>query len=461
MHAYRSSSPIRLLSLLLLATSYCSLAPASSFAQPKEAQSASLESLQAQLQHLGTLVQDLQQTVQQQRAELEQLRGQRNVPQAAAAAAAPSTTVQSAPRSLQVGQNAFNPEIGVVADIVAASSESAVDSEGNDKISVRELELVLGADVDPYTRLDTTIAFSDFEDPHLEEGYATYAGVPWLLGKLGRLRPRIGLASPLHRDQLVTVDEPLVVQRYLGVEGLSRTGLELASFVPFSFDSPTLELIAGVMEGGVGEGGELFGETKRQASYYLAARNFWELSEETSLRLGTSWLSGSADDDSGHEVQALGAYATLEHYFSAYQRLSLQAEAYFQERDRGAAVSGAEHDEHFEAHVLRDQDVDQEASFEAESRRHPFGAYALADLRFDSKWSSGLRFDYVEPSAASFEDGVLQRELAYTGYLTFHQSEFARWRLQYQYLEQAEGGDDQRLWLQAVFAIGVHKHQLQ
>ena len=70
------------------------------------------------------------------------------------------------------------PEIGVVADIVYTQNSAKEDEEGADRISARELELVLGSNVDPYSRLDATIAFSDTEDPALEEAYLTRFDLP-------------------------------------------------------------------------------------------------------------------------------------------------------------------------------------------------------------------------------------------------------------------------------------------
>jgi hypothetical protein len=54
----------------------------------------------------------------------------------------------------------FNPEIGVIADLVATASESSVDEEGNDRIAAREIEVVFGHPVDPYSRLDVTDGLS-------------------------------------------------------------------------------------------------------------------------------------------------------------------------------------------------------------------------------------------------------------------------------------------------------------
>jgi hypothetical protein len=48
-----------------------------------------------------------------------------------------------------------------------------------------------------------------------------------------------------------------------------------------------------------------------------------------------------------------------------------------------------------------------------------------------------------------------------SAFLTFYQSEWARWRLQYRHEERANAKTDDAVFLQATVAIGTHKHQLQ
>jgi hypothetical protein len=360
------------------------------------------------------------------------------------------------------GLSAFNPEIGVVADIVASFSESKEDFEGNDKISVREVELVFGHDIDPYSRFDSTFTLSDFEDVAVEEAYITHFGLPFdLKGRLGRMRPKVGKVTAIHRDMLDTVDEPLVVQNYLGVEGLFRTGLELGYFIPTPWEIVTHELTAGVMEGGIGEEGTLFGETRRRPSFYAHLKNFWDVSDITSFELGGTYLLGSSDEDSSYEVNAFGVDATLIHFVDPIHRLKLQTEFYFQDREEPFIGGGDEH-----AHEEEEEHAEEELEEGAEELLpeafddSPWGMYALADYRLSQRFSIGARWDYVIPTdidPLAPEDA----DWAASGYLTFHQSEFARWRIQYQHVEFTDGEDDDRLFLQGTIAIGVHKHQLQ
>lgn len=406
------------------------------------------EDLAGEVRELRRAVQALTRTVEAQQKEIEalqrvnrQLRGRVEPPrreEEVRPPVLPPVAPPAGPAPAEIasygrasGLQAFNPEIGGVVDVVANLNQSHEDAEGNDKISVRELELVIGHDIDPYSRFDSTITFSDFEDVSVEEAYISHWGLPWeLKGKLGRMRPKIGKASAVHRDQLDTVDEPLVVQQFLGAEGLFRTGLELSRFLPAFAEPLTQELTAGVMEGGIGEGGNLFGETRRKPSYYAHLKNFFDVSDATSFELGGTYLAGSAGAESRIDRQALGVDGTLIHHFTPTNRLKWQTEAYFQFRDDTTGLPNK-----------------------------PLGFYSLLDYRLCPRWGVGGRFDYVEPvdDSTAVRDG----DVGLSGHLTFYQSEFARWRMQYQHVEEVEGGNDDRFLLQGTVAIGVHKHQLQ
>lgn len=434
------------------------------FAHAEDISSAGIKSLQASMQKLTQRVEALNAKVDDQQKRIDQLETENadlrsQMTQTQTAAPVPSMPVTPVAPSgvwtggFNQGLQAFNPEIGVVADVVAAVSESKEDAEGNDKISVRELELVFAHDIDPYARFDSTVTFSDFEDPVIEEAYITYWGLPIeLKGRVGRMRPKIGKASGVHRDALETVDEPLVVQNYIGIEGLFRTGLELAWFIPLPWEILAHELTVGMMEGGIGEDGTLFGETRRRPSFYAHLKNFWDISDMTNLELGGTYLLGSSDEDSEYEVNAFGIDLTLIHYLNPINRLKIQAELYVQDRDE-PFISG---EEAFEESLDAIGEKLASESFDD----NPWGMYALIDYHLALRWSVGGRFDYVVPTDIA-SDSPDEADIAFSAYLTFHQSEFARWRLQYQHVEFADGGDDDRVFLQGTVAIGVHKHQLQ
>ena len=411
-------------SLCVISGAVCS---SDTFAESKD-----ISALTKSVEALTKTVTSLQKTVLQQEQEIAALKK-------VSVSATPVSVVPSASVPKIGSSGSYVPEIGVVADIVGTSSGSKEDDEGNDRISAREVELVLGHDVDPYSRLDATIAFSDSEEAALEEAYASYWDLP-LDSKLrvGRFHPKYGRAASVHRDSLDTVDEPLVVQRYFGVEGATHSGVDVTGFTPLSGDSFTQQLTIGVMEGGNGEDGFLFGDSRRVPTVYARVSNALDISDETNSEIGATWLNGSSDNDSAREVDVLGVDASLNHFFTPQNKFKLLTEAYI----RGGTKN-------FENKDLSITQTDR-----------PFGYYVLADYRLSERWGAGMRWDWVEPVASESALDT-DHEHALSEYLTFYQSEFARWRLQYERIYGTDSTDDNKFFLQGTFAIGTHKHTIQ
>ncbi len=400
----------------------------------------SLDGLRQQIAQLTQLVQQLNTTVQAQQQRLTVL--ERAGGSAVATASAPPVVAPVPSSGGGANLSVFNPEIGVVGDLVGQLSSSAADADGNRKISARQVELVVGHAVDPYARFDATVGLSETGTADLEEAYLTHWGLPGDLRlRVGRLKPRVGKATASHLDSLDTVDEPLVVSRYFGSEGLSRTGIELSRFLPLPWETVTHELTVGFMEGGVGEGGTLFGSRRTRPSLYAHLKNFWDVNDTTNVELGTTYLAGSRGADPRFDVNALGIDATLVHFVTPTNKLKWQSEAYLQRRDGSF-------------HIAAD-------GTRTDFNSHPWGVYSLVDYRLSPRVGLGGRFDYVQPVDLDPSTRVRAGDTAWSGYVTLYQSEFARWRLQYRHTDFASGGSDNTVFVQGTVAIGVHKHALQ
>lgn len=327
--------------------------------------------------------------------------------------------------SLSATAGKWNPDIGVIADTLFRHDSSKSDEKGADRVSVRELELILGSYVDPYSRMDVNIAFSDFEEAHIQEAYLTRFGLPFeSAARIGRFKPKFGKVLAYHRDILDTADEPLAVQRYFGDESMNKTGVDFTK----AFSSPISsahELIFGVIEGGTGEGGTVFGDTRRRPTGYSHLRNFWDLTDLTNYEFGISHMIGSSDDDAGFETNVIGLDSTLIHFPGAPdQRVKWQTELFF---------------------VNQGENIVNESAV---------GAYSLLDYRFHKRWAAGFRFDSAELLTDTHTD------IGYGGYLTFYQTDFARWRLQFNHIDMANGDKDNQVFVQGIFAIGDHKHKI-
>lgn len=347
----------------------------------------------------------------------------------------------------------WTPEIGVIADTLFALNSSRAVEEGMDQFSIRELELVLGSNVDPFSRLDATIAFSTSEEEPvaLEEAYLTRFGLPLdTTARIGKFKPKVGKALGVHRDSLDTVDEPLVIQRYFSEEGLSKTGVDISKILNLPLPV-TQQLTLGVLNGGnVEEDEGIFGGPGRRPILYGHLKNYIDITPNTGFELGGSYMTGSRDDDPSFEVRAIGADATLIHHFNATQNMKIQAEAF--NVDRKGSFVDVEEDDGLGGTIVTRHNLDGNI----------WGAYGLVDFRVHPSWALGGRYDFVQPIATELPvEGARNDDRAYSGYLTFHQSEFARWRLQFTHTDFATGKDDNAVYLQGTFAIGDHKHKIQ
>lgn len=406
---------------------------------PQAAGAQDLPMLEVQVQELRQMVKDLRDTVQKQQAEIADLRR--------AAPAGPSYTVPGPSAGPKYGTKAL-PEIGAVADVVYRSDSPKLDEEGADRVQVRELELTLGGAVDPYSRLDSTLAFTEDEGVDLEEAYLTRFELPLdLTARVGRFKPRIGKALSVHRDSLDTVDEPLVIQRYFGLEGMSKTGVDVTRGIDLPW--PVVhQATFGVLEGGNGEEGTVFGSARRRPTIYGHLKNYLDIDDWTNLEIGFSDAIGSRDEDSEFEVNVFGIDGTLVRHLGPSSGLKLQGEIYNVNRT----------DSYFETSV---DDGSGNLLFYADDYDgNVWGGYALADFRINERWAAGFRYDNVQLVDRPVDSPEHEDE-GYTGYLTFYQSEFARWRAQYSHFDLTDGTDDNQVLLQGTFAIGEHKHKIQ
>ena len=126
-------------------------------------------------------------------------------------------------------ENISNPSIGVVADIVT-NVHDADEEFKNDGLSIRTIELAIGANIDLYARLETNIMVNGEGVVELHEGYALFHSLPFSLqAKLGRELVSFGHVASFHTHALSTVYQPKVYKEYAGgvfvLDGLEASWL--------------------------------------------------------------------------------------------------------------------------------------------------------------------------------------------------------------------------------------------
>jgi hypothetical protein len=413
-------------------TFYAGIVAAACFAAPAAAQ----QPVQRQVDSLAAELRALRARLDSLRSELTRL-GRRPAPardsatagddlaalRAAAAAAVGRDTIQSADTASErkfVGrernQAQLNPEISVTGDIRAYATTTGVQ---RDNFDPREFEIGFQSALDPYAHTKIFVALEGGA-ASVEEGYAYWTGLPGRLRlDVGKYRQQFGELNRWHLHAVPETEYPLVVTTYLGGDGLAGTGLSL--YRPFGgFGTHELTMQVTRSESDV----ELFGGGGRP-TYLAHLLNFWQLSRSTYMQIGGSALYGT-NPDSALRTRVGGIDFRLTWRPPAralYREWTLRGELM----------------------ALRKQI--------AGTGPTRLGGYVSTTYKLGQRWIAGARYDYVE----SPETGEITRQVIPS--LTLWQSEWVFLRAQYRWEQVASAVATHQLALQAVWAIGPHKHE--
>ena len=353
------------------------------------------------------------------------------------------------------------PDISVIGDVVGDFTPDESTQESGRRVDIREVELALGAAVDPYFRADVILGLSDVEGIAIEESYITATALPGgLQGRLGRFHMPVGKQNTTHRGELQTVEYPYVIQRFLGEEAAKGTGLWLSQiFSPLGFYQE-LQVTA-VDHFGEDEGGFV---TLRPANRSLGGmgfsgrlRNYVDISQSTNIEVSGSAATGRlaqpivcdgiaiCDGFEGAPAtvarqSVVGADVTLRWrplQQGLYRSFILQAEVMRQLNERAPALPVVSGTTVAYAGPARDFD----------------GAYVFARYQLGRRRYVGARFDWVQDPLYGG-----QTFKAASGYLQFFPTEFSKFVLAYERAMPPAGAKGlNRILFQSTFAVGPHR----
>jgi hypothetical protein len=313
-------------------------------------------------------------------------------------------------------QAQLNPEIGVTGDVRGYATGRGVQRENFDP---REFEVGFQSALDPYSH---TKIFISLEDGHigLEEGYAYWTGLPGHIRlDLGKYRQQFGELNRWHLHAVPETEYPLAITTFLGEDGLSGTGISLyRAFGGFGAHELTAQVTRSASDS------ELFGNSGRP-TYLVHLLNFWQLNHSTYMQIGGTALYGT-DPDSSLRTKVGGVE------FRLTWRPPLRA-MYHEWTLRGELLA-----------------LKKEVSGIGPTR---LGGYLSSTYKLNQRFIVGARYDYVE----SPDFGVITRQFVPS--LTLWQSEWVFLRAQYQWQRVANAQANHQIALQAVWAIGPHKHE--
>lgn len=384
------------------------------------------------IRQLETKLDELIRQTTELRQELDQLKGAAAPPaedltqiDVATPPAATTTTTEPAPSALtdvqpvenvqQPGASkVFNPDIAVIGNVVGHAGE-ANPFEDRSPLELSEAEVSFEAFVDPFAKAKFFVSVGP-EGAEVEEGFIQFITLPaGLTAKVGKTKATFGKANTWHTHVRPWVDQPLVVERFFGEEGLADTGVSVSKAI----DNPWnvfLEATGEVYSGGA-EG--VFERVNQNDLFYNAhLKAFRDLTENSNLEVGTSWARGTAAEDPGHS-SFTGVDVT-------YRWKPLQQGLY-----RGFIGR-------FEGIANRRDSLDDTQ----------FGFYASGDLQVARRWFAGVRLDQVDRDSATDRGASLV--------LTFWPSEFSQLRGQLRRTRYAGAGDVNELLFGVQFSIGAH-----
>jgi hypothetical protein len=432
-----------------------------------KADDAALEALKQQMQQLQQQMQDLQQKI----TELETVRTTApptvvQAPAPAEAGPAPPQTAQpwspSQPITLvRSGANYLNISFDTLVFFgwstekdVAEVLELGDHDPQQRGFSLRNAEIALDGAVDPYFKGFGNIVFkldqNNETEVELEEAYLLTTSLPWNLQvKAGQFFAAFGRQNATHPHTWAFVDEPLVMQRLLGSEGLRNVGAQVSWLAPTPFYT---ELMLGVFNGqgetafSFRDPDNTYGRTPvdrelqgpEDMLYVPRITSSFDLTDTQTVVLGASAAFGPNDSGTNTRTQIYGADLYWKwrpvNAEQGFPFLAWQTEAMYRSYKAGADPTTG-----FSTETLKD-----------------YGFYSQILYGFHPGWVAGLRGEFVGANFENLDPLERGERTRISPDLTWYPTEFTKLRLQYNYDHGQAFGTEHSVWTQVEFLLGAH-----
>jgi hypothetical protein len=327
--------------------------------------------------------------------------------------------------------------------------------------TIPNAELALDGAVDPYFRAFANIVYKlDAEGEtgvELEEMYVLTSSLPANLQlKVGQFLTEFGRHNPQHPHAWAFADQPLVLNRMFGPDGLRGQGARIAWLLPtswyteamltvqnsagetaFSFRSPESEEIHGgvIVERSVDGLDDLL--------YVPRLATSVELTSNQTLLAGASAGFGpnNAGFDTGTQIYGIDVYWKWKSPSAdkGFPFVSFQSEVMTRRFEVAERISFEEPLLTLPAETLRDS-----------------GLYAQLLWGVKPLIVLGLRGEFVDSKSAAFASDLRLDRYRVSPNLTWYPTEFSKFRLQYNYDHRDTIGSDHSLWFQLEFLLGAH-----
>ena len=310
-----------------------------------------------------------------------------------------------------------NPDIALILDTAGAwfstpdNLQTGAHDPGRTGFNLQQLEMSLGASVDPFFRMDANIVFAQF-GVEVEEAYATTLSFPANLQvRAGQFLTRFGRLNPTHPHSWSFADQPIISGKFFGGEGNRGLGAEISWLSPLPW---YVELVASATDAaGACCARSYFGAedlgvlTPLDMLTTVSLKQFFALSDDLSLMWGVTAQQGPNASGNGNRTEIYGTDLYLRYRPVASPKrdsLSLTVEAMVRRRQLPGLLL-----------------VDG-------------GLYSQLVWKMNLRWETGCRYEWVTGTQDDPLDPLWtsHRQRA-SGQLTFYPSHFSRLRLQGNY----------------------------
>jgi len=315
-----------------------------------------------------------------------------------------------------------NPDIGVVADFGASYFSRC---KKNIDAYLNETEVSFQSVVDPYIRADFFLSFGRDPETHkygveVEEGYLTTLSLPAKLQlKVGKFREAVGRINPIHPHALPFTDLPNAYVNYFGEGGLNDEGASLSWLLPTKFYSELVfQATAGAGESPIFHRGD-----NNRFIYLGHLKNFFTLSDDATLELGITGITGPNDSSNITNIGAADiTYKWKPVQLNTYKSITWQSEIFY-----------------------------SNAKYSAAKAHNSFGLYSFLEYQIAKRWFLTGRYDYAQKP---YDKNIVEQAYSLTaGWLA---TEFQKIEFQGKTTNVNVQEGYNQLWLRWIFVIGAH-----
>lgn len=330
--------------------------------------------------------------------------------------------------------------------------------------SIPNAELALDGTVDPYLKAFANIVYKlDAKGEtgvELEEMFFLTTSLPHNLQvKGGQFFAEFGRQNPQHPHSWAFADQPLVLNRMFGPDGLRSQGLRISWLLPTSFYTEATVAVLNSAGGTTSsfrseESSAIHGGSPvdrsvlglRDMLYVPRLATSVDLTSTQTLLMGVSGAFGPNNSGPAAQTQVYGAdlywkwKSPTAH--QGFPFVTFQSEALVRRYDAAARRSAVAPEVALPAESLGDR-----------------GAYAQLQWGMKPMLVAGVRADYASGDHARYPaldapEGVNRSR--YSANMTWFPTEFSKFRVQYNHDRRIGIGNDHSLWMQFEFLLGAH-----